>query len=202
MEQLLQIKTVPMEIEIIVNRAKLNYNTDLPKVKVTRENGGLKMKADPIKIQLDNTNVRNSIGMKNADTLTRDYAQRSIRISYQGVARMVQDGNKLLDAQNYTPAQIAAEQNQRTIETVMSFLPSAGPDISWTGGTLSISYQADEMDFDWDIASSPSFEFVPGSVEFQVKTQARVDIEYVGRPIYCPPSADPLFEESELDVKA
>ena len=202
MEQLLTYTSVPMEIEIVVNKAQFNYNQELPKVKVTRENGGLRMQADPIKINIDSTQVFNSIGMKNADTLTRDYAQRSIKLCYQGTAKIVQEGNKLLDARHYTPAQIAAQKTSRTIETVMAFLPSGRPDISWTGGTLSVSYQADALDFDWDTNTDPSFEFIPGSIEFQIKSLPRLDIEYVGRPIYCPPSADPQFVESELDIKA
>lgn len=202
MEQLLQYSSVPIQVEIVVNKPKFNYNTELPKVEVSRQDGGLRMRADPIRINIDNTNVRNSIGMKNIDTLARDFAQDSIRICYQAVAKIAQDGNKLMDTQNYTPAQIAKEKNLQSIETILSFLPKDGPDISWTGGTLSINYQADNLNFDWDLHTRPSFEFVPGSVEFKIKELPRLEIEYVGRPIYCPPSADPQYEEPLLDIKA
>ena len=202
MEQLLSITSVPISVEIIVHRARLDYNTELPKVEVSRNKGGLKMKADPIKINLDNSRMFDSIGLKSIDTVAREFSQKSIKIGYQAIANIVQEGNQLSDAQHYTPAMLAGQKSQRSIETILSFLPKEGPDISWTGGTLSINYQADDLDFDWEAASRAAFEFVPGSVEFNIKSLPRVDIEYVGSPIYCPPSASPDYEEPALDVKA
>jgi hypothetical protein len=203
MEQLLNIKTVPISIEIIVHKAELRYDAEFPKVEVTRDRGGLKMQAEPIQIQLDNKRMRESIGMKGIDRLTRDYADDGIRICYQATARFVQEGNQLLDFKHYSPADIAAQRIQRNIETVLSFLPEHGPDISWSGGTLSINYQADELNFNWDASpvGNPSFEFVPPRIEFKVKSYPKVEIEYVGKPIYCPPSADPDYEP-EFEAKA
>lgn len=201
MEQLLSITSVPIAVEITVNRAHLDYNTELPKVDVSRNKGGFKIQADPIRIDIDSTAVYNSIGLKNIDTLRQDYSQESIKVCYQATASIVQEGDLLL-GQNITPAQIAAQKSQRSIETILSFLPTEGPDISWTGGTLSINYQTDDLNFDWETTTRAAFEFVPGSIEFNIKSMPKVDIEYIGEPIYCPPSANPNYVESELDVKA
>ncbi len=200
MDQLLNITTVPVNIEVVVKRAKLEYNPELPKVHVSREKGGLKMQAKPIKIDIDNSKVFDSIGLKKVDTLIRDYADEGIKIAYQATARIVQDGNKLLDARNISPAQLAAQQNQRSIETILSFLPKDGPDISWRDGTLNITYQPDELNFDWETSLNPNFEFIPASIEFNVKSLPKVNIEYVGDPIYCPPSANPNYVEPEMDI--
>ena len=200
MEQLLNITTVPISIEVVVKRAKLNYNTELPKVDVSRSKGSLTMHAEPVKINIDSTKAFDSIGLKKTDALIRDNADEGIKICYQATAKFVDDGNQLLNIQNISPADLAAQQSQRSIETVMSFLPQSGPDISWSDGTLNINYQADELDFDWETNSRASFEFVPGSIEFNIKSLPRVDIEYVGEPIYCPPSANPNYVEPKLDV--
>ena len=200
MDQLLKITTVPISIEIVVNRAKLNYDSEAPKVHVSKNKGGLTMEAKPIKINIDNTKVFDSIGLKKVDTLVHDYADVGIWLSFQATAKVTENGNQLLDFKNISPAQLAEQQNQRSIETVLSFLPKDGPDISWNDGTLNIKYQADDIDFDWDVNQRPTFEFIPASIEFNVKTLPRVDIEYVGEPIYCPPSANPNYVEPELDV--
>ena len=37
-------------------------------------------------------------------------------------------------------------------------------------------------------------EFIPGNVELIVRDRPRVEIEYIGGPIYVPPSANPNYE--------
>lgn len=202
MDQLLQINTVPIKIDVTVNRAKLQYNSDAPKVQVSRDKGGLKLQAQPIKINIDNQKMRDSINMKSPDKVTQDYADKGIKISYQATAKIVQDGNQLVDAQHISPAQLAAQQNSRSIETILSFLPSDGPDISWSGGTLNINYTADQLNFDWDTNPMAGFEFIPGSIEFVIKEMPHVDIEYVGEPLYVPASANPNYVEPDLNVMA
>ena len=44
-------------------------------------------------------------------------------------------------------------------------------------------------------------EFVPGSVELIVRDRPRVEIEYLGEPIYFPASASPNYKPPVLDVK-
>lgn len=205
MEQLLQITTIPIQVEIQINHAKLNYNNQHPTVQVSRNQGGLTMKADPIRVQIDSQKARDSIGMKTSDTLSKEYGEKGLRVSYQAIAKIVQNGNKLLDGitetKKFTPADLARGNGISSIETALAFLPSASPDFSWEGGKLSIQYQADDLNFDWNTANRAAFEFIPGSVELRVTQWPDVQIEYVGGPIYCPPSADPNYVEPELDVR-
>ena len=202
MEQLLKINSIPIKIDVTVTRAKLEQSTEAPKVNVSRNRGGLRLEADPIKVNIDNQRMRDSISMKNSMGVTQEYAQNGIKFSYEATAKIIDNGNSLLDMQKITPAQIATQQNNRSIETILSFLPSNGPDISWSGGTLNIQYNADQLDFDWDTNSLAGFEFIPGSIEFIIKEMPRVDIEYVGEPIYFPASANPNYVEPAINTKA
>jgi len=52
----------------------------------------------------------------------------------------------------------------------------------------------------WDTAGLTNFEFIPGKIEFEVKQMPKVEIEYLGGPIYVPPSADPEHKGQEIDV--
>lgn len=200
MDQLLSIRTTPIAVEILIDNAQVKYNSRLPKVEVSRQEGGLQMKADPIKINIDTFEMRQSIGLKSNTTLINEAAQKGIKIAYQATAKIAQEGNELADPNGMSIAQIAASKLNNQVETALDFLPKEGPDISWDGGKLSIHYQMDELNMDWDTTGLTNFEFIPGKIEFDVKQMPKVEIEYLGGPIYVPPSADPELKGQEIDV--
>ncbi|MBP1546868.1 MAG: hypothetical protein J6A37_09725 [Oscillospiraceae bacterium] len=196
MDQLLNITSVPINVEINVTRAELKLDTPAPSVKISQSPGVMQITAEPIKVNIDNTAARESLGYghKNIDTFARDEAQKGIKVAYQAIANIVNEGNALGNFEA-TPASIAASKMNRTMETIMEFLPKEGPDISWSGNTLSINYQASQLSMDWNTNTEAKLEFVPGTVEFIVNQRPKVEIEYVGEPIYFPRSAAPGYEE-------
>ncbi len=196
MDQMLKITSVPINIEVNVTRAELKQDSTAPMVHITKNPGGMQIKAEPIKVNIDNTAARESLGYgyKNIDTFAKDEADKGMKIAYQAIANIVNEGDSLMNFEA-TPASIAAAKATRTMESVMEFLPKESPDISWSGNTLSINYQADTLSMDWDANMRPSMEFVPGSIEFVVNQLPKVEIEYVGEPIYFPRSAAPGYEE-------
>ncbi|MCL1789557.1 MAG: DUF6470 family protein [Oscillospiraceae bacterium] len=194
---LLKITTVPVQIEISVTRASLESpGKQLPRMNVSTSKGGYKMKATPAKLNIDSYQARASVGaggMKTGD-LIRDEAQRSIKIAYQGTARVVENGNSM--AKGASPVDIAV-QNERagqTIQTIMEFIPKTGPEFSYEQGTLNINYELDDVNFDWENLEAARMTFNPGRVEINVVQLPQVVIEYVGEPIYVPPSANPTYE--------
>ncbi len=194
---LLQITTIPISIEIKVTNAKFEAaETKQPKVNITTENGGFVMKAEPLRINIDTYQARKSLGyghMNDGDML-KQKASEGFTLAFQGTARVASQGDQL--ARGMSPADIAV-QNARagaTIETIMEFLPKEGADITFDGGKLNIDYQMGSQEFDWDIAQRVPMEFVPGSVELIVRDRPRVEIEYVGEPLYVPPSSNPNYE--------
>ena len=196
MDQLLNITSVPINVEINVTRAELKLDYSAPTVQITKSPGGMQITAEPIKVNIDNTAARESLGLghKNIDTFAKDVAQEGIKVSYQAIANIVNEGNALGNFEA-TPASIAASKVNRTMETIMEFLPKEGPDISWSGNTLSINYKADQLNMDWNTNLSAKLEFIPGTVEFIVNQRPKVEIEYTGEPIYFPRSAAPGYEE-------
>lgn len=199
--QLLSIKQIPVSVEIVIEKAKLEYNSELPKVEMSREKGGLQMKADPIRINIDSFEMRKSIGLKSNGTLIKDFADKGIKVSYDAIASIAEEGNQLADPHGMKPADIAAAKVTKSIETVLDFLPKQGPDISWDGGKLSIHYQMDKLNMDWDTGKVENYEFIPGKISLEVKQMPSVEIEYLGGPIYVPPSAGPDFQGKQIDMK-
>ena len=53
---------------------------------------------------------------------------------------------------------------------------------------------------DFRAVSYTHLEFIPGDIEMNITQYPDVVIEYIGGPIYVPPSADP--ENQNIDVKA
>ena len=194
---LLKITTIPISIELKITNAKLQLPDDRqPKVNITTKNGGFVMEAEPLKINIDTYQARKSLGfghMTDADMIALK-AQEGFSLAFQGTARVASNGDSL--ARGMSASEIAI-QNARagaTVETIMEFLPKEGADITFDEGKLNISYQLGSQDFDWDIMNDMPMEFIPGSVELIVRDRPRVEIEYVGDPIYVPAKANPNYE--------
>ncbi|MEG0898783.1 MAG: DUF6470 family protein [Oscillospiraceae bacterium] len=204
MEQLLSIKTIPVNLQFKITHASMEISQPMPKVNISRQDGGgFVMESEPIQVQLNTYNCRKSLGLKNNTDLSKDFANKSVQVAYEATAKIAREGTALSDAfgdgnTNIIP-QLAYERFSKSIDTVMSFLPKEGPDISWKGGTLNISYNVDKLDFDWDTMNT-NLQFIPGNIEFSVDTMPKVIIEYTGGPIYVPKSADPNY--MPIDAKA
>lgn len=201
---LLQITTIPIQIEIKITNAKLEYSEDRqPKVNINTRNGNFVMEAEPLQVKVDTYEARKSLGeghMTDADLLQQK-ASEGFSIAFQGTARVADDGNQL--ARGVSPSELAIQHARAgaTVETIMDFLPKTGADITFDGGKLNIEYQMGQQDIDWDIQSKLPMEFIPGSVEFIVRDRPRVEIEYVGDPIYVPASSNPNYEPPIMDIK-
>lgn len=202
---LLQITTIPIKIEIKVTNAKFEHSREYtqPKVNIKSTNGGYVMQAEPLKLNIDTYEARKSLGygnMTDGDMLAQK-AQDGFSIAFQGTAKVAAEGDQL--ARGASPSEIALSNARAgaTVQTIMEFLPKEGADITFDAGTLNIEYQMGEQDIDWDIHPDSPLEFIPGSVEFIVRDRPRVEIEYVGDPIYVPPSANPNYKPPIFDIK-
>ena len=203
---LLQITTIPIQIEIKVTNARFEHSDEYvqPQVNIKSRNGGFVMEAEPLKLNIDTYQARKSMGfghMTDGDML-KQKAQEGWSIAFQGTAKDVSEGDQL--ARGASPAEIALNNARAgaTVQTIMEFLPKEGADATFEAGKLNIEYQMGSQDIDWNIHPDSPLEFIPGSVEFIVHDRPRVEIEYIGDPIYVPPSANPNYEPPPfLDIK-
>ena len=202
---LLQITTIPIQIEIKVTKATYEPAEDdrQPKVNITRTNGGFVMEAEPIKLNIDTYQARASIGyghMNDGDLMAKK-AKDGFSIAYQGAAKVASEGDQL--ARGMTASEIAINNARAgaTVETIMEFIPKEGAQITFDEGKLNIEYQMGTQEFDWDVLPQLPMRFIPGNVELIIHDKPRVEIEYVGDPIYFPPSANPNYEPPLFDIK-
>ena len=202
MYPLIEIKTVPIEIEMKVTHAKMEYSRGTAELEISRGDGGLSIKSRPIRLNIDTFEARNSV-CPTAMRSVEQYAQQGKQASYEATATYAQQGQMLLDAKigQELVTQFAADAQNRNLKTNvgLEFLPSVGPEISWDPGEMHIRYEMDKLNFDWRV-NQPQFEFTPGDIELSVKQQPDVVIKYIGGPLYVPPSADPEYQP--IDVEA
>lgn len=200
MEQLLSITRIPIKVEVKVHRGELRQvedtaktgtsGTSAPSVKVSAlQDGGIRLQAEPYKIDLSE--------VRNYDSYTPSSSDNDITLTYEGIA-------KLADSAAKSSKNTGTKKVSSHIESVLQSLPKTkSSTVSYSNGILSINYQinaksSENVSYDSD---RPEFEFIPGSIEFIIEQMPRIDIEYLGDPIYFPRSADPNYEPP-LDVFA
>ena len=205
MEQLLEIKTIPIKYELKVQNASLEYQNSTAEVEISRDKGGMKIKSRPIKLHLDTYEARNSV-VPTTKTSIAQSAQKGKSAAYSATASYVREGQLLLDAKvgqgSEVLNQIFAERTaEPTGDFVMDFLPKAGPNIEWEEPEFHIEYQMDKLNFDTKVEKG-DIQFIPGDIELSILQYPGIEIKYVGGPIYVPPSAAEIFEGHQIDVEA
>ena len=201
MRPLIEIQTIPIEIQMKTTNAHLEYARGTAQMEVSRDRRGLQIRSQPIRVNIDTFEARSSIVPTTAQSIQQG-AAKGQRAAYEATAVLAQEGRMMMEAkidQDVIPQLAQQKTVDQPAQLGIQFLPEVGPDISWTGGEMSIRYEMDKLNFDWRM-NQMQFTFVPGDIEFKVTQQPDVVIKYIGGPLYVPPSADPNYEP--LDTKA
>lgn len=201
MQPLIEIQTIPIEIQMKVTDARLEYARGTARMEITRNKGGLQIRSEPIQVNIDTFEARNTIVPTTVRSIEQS-AQSGRQAAYQATATISQEGRMMMEAKvdgEAIPNLARQAMLERPANLNIQFLPSVGPDISWSGGELIVQYEMDKLNFDWRMEQM-QFTFVPGDIEFTMTQRPDVLIKYVGGPLYVPPSADPNYEP--VDVQA
>ena len=202
MKPLIEITTVPIQIEMKTTHAKLEYARGTAEMEITRDNGNLQIKSRPIKLNIDTFEARNSLSPTLARYLEQS-AQKGKQAAYEATATYASQGQLMLKTKwgEELVTQFAEDTMFKDVKTNVGiqFLPDPGAEITWDPGEMSIRYEMDKLNIDWRM-NEGSFEFTPGDIEFTVTQRPDVVIKYVGGPLYVPPSADPNYEAVDVTV--
>lgn len=202
MTPLIEIKNVPIEIEMKISHAKLEHTRGTADLEISRDKGGLSIRTKPIRVNIDTFEARNSV-FPTTITAVEQQADRGKQAVYEATATYAQQGQLLLNAKigQELVTQFAAESVMKDVKTNVGidFIPKTGAEITWDPAELNIRFEMDKVNFDWRM-NQPQFEFTPGDIELSVTQRPDVVITYVGGPIYVPRSADPNY--TPIDVEA
>lgn len=199
MYPLIEIKTVPIEIEMKTTDAQWKYVRGSADLEISRDKGGMKIKSRPVKVNIDTFEARNSVVPTPARSIANN-AQEGHQAAYEATAAYARQGQLLLNTRigEELVTKFASEAMTKDLKTNVGikFIPTTGPEITWTPAEMNIRYEMDKLNFDWRM-NKAQFEFTPGDIEISVKQRPEIHIEYVGGPLYVPPSADPSYEPPE-----
>ena len=182
----LKITTTPIRLSMTSQRARLDSEIPDPEIGIIQNPGRLNMKSENIKVNIDTSRSRDSMGFKTARGLMSDATAQYSRVGNQMM--QIQDGVTVADIMKN---QMLAQTN---VTTGIGFIPSVGADISWTPADLAIDFAPASVNFEPKVQKTESV-YVPGELNVNVEQYPRVDIEYIGEPMYVPPSANPAYKE-------
>lgn len=190
----LEITSRPLEWEFKIEPARLQMRqSENPSMEMEHKPSDLKIQSRNIEVQLDGTALRASLEQRTIG----DYMDQAGQKGYEGAQKAkqeaVQFGNAIAHIEDgMTIGQYTRQKALEQPTTYQFFIP-APYDISWKPNDQQIDYQLDELSFDWKVEES-LLDFVPGSFTINILQRPEVDIKYVGKPIYVPPSSAPDFE--------
>ena len=202
MKSLIEITTVPIQIEMKTTNAKLEYARGTAEMEISRDEGGLNIKSRPIRVNIDTFEARNSVSPTPIRSMEEN-GNKGKQAAYEATATYANQGQLLLKTNigQELVTKFSEDAMMKDVKTNvgLDFTPKTGAEITWDPGELNIRYEMDKMSFDWKINQN-DFQFTPGDIEFTMTQRPDVLIKYVGDPIYVPASSDPNYEP--VDVKA
>jgi hypothetical protein len=219
MKPLVEIQTIPIAIEYKVNNAKLQRADADAVVELSRKKSGYRIKSRPIKISVDSFETRRN---KMPRIATSETAARSVgdlawskgtaapatvqsSAYYSASARRLTSGQVQLDMQLTdgipadSGAQVQVEWQLPAANAATTQQIQNEADVFPFPQNFSIKYEMNKASFEF-MNRDTEMEFVPGSIEITIKQYPGVKIEYIGGPLYVPPSADPNYEP--VDTRA
>ncbi len=187
MRPLIQITTIPIAYELQVERARYERHEGTASLEITgSQDGAMQIKSQPIKLNLDTYESGNNVL---GAALGTGENGKGASVIYQATVSMDGDGQLLLKGK--------ISDNLSKSNVAQASTSDGGAPVN--SADLTIRYQMDKMNFDMKVANG-NFEFIPGNISLEITQYPEVQIEYVGGPIYVPPSADPNYES--VDVRA
>lgn len=199
MEQLIEIKTVPISIEFKTTAGEYKPAKSTAELEMQTDKGGLEIKSKPIKLNIDTYEARKSAGNGSVTDSVKSYGAAGKQAAFHATARYVEEGNILMNVELNDEAfqQIADVRlgNNEHKTPNIKWIPDCPADITWEPGDMTIKYEMDKLNFDFKQNKQP-LKFVPGDIELVVTQRPQVIVTYIGGPIYVPPSADPNYIET------
>ena len=199
MYPLIEIKSVPIELQFKTTNASLEYTRGTAEMEISRsEQGGVNVRSRPIQVKLDTFEQRGGQFSAANAAVSAAVGQPS-QAQYEATSAYAEQGQIQLSARigKSIPQAAAPAQTGGSGYTAPDI--QTGVDVKWEDGAMEIRYAMDKLNFDWKIDKG-EFKFTPGDIEISIAQKPSLTIKYTGGPIYVPRSADPNYQP--VDVNA
>jgi hypothetical protein len=193
MKPLLEIHRIPMSIEFKINKAHYEILKSDASAELVNNDGSLEMHMEPVKLNMDTIDINHSARMMSLFNSIDKFTHERIMASYETTSSSSSEGSMMLNIRilNACDPEIALKKFNSDVSFNMGFngteYESLKPE------DISIRYEFDKINNGWETMRS-KLKFIPGSIEFIINEYPRLEINYVGSPIFVPPSADPNYK--------
>lgn len=197
MKPLIEIETVPISIQFKVTNAQFTPAESTAELEMKTDEGGIEIKSKNVKLNIDTYEARKSASNESAIDSIKSYAEKGKNGAYSATARYSEEGSILMHVKLQEDAyeqitELRLKNNEHKVPNI-KWIPDRPVNIEYEPADLTIKYEMDKLNMDMKANKKP-MKFVPGDIEFEITQKPDVVINYIGGPIYVPPSADPNYE--------
>jgi hypothetical protein len=195
--QLLRITSIPLKYTVKTESPRLELQQPRPHIDMDRRSAQLRLRSKNIQVRLDTYEARSSLGLKSVFDARKESAQKGLEAVSKAAAQYTEMGNMM--AKIYDGVRIPDIMYDRLFKqptTSMIFLPSVGPQISWSENKLDVDYDAGYLKMDTNYRPV-DMRYVPGDISIEIQQYNKLEIDYLGEPNYVPPSARPDYIKKE-----
>lgn len=190
---LLQITTTPARYEYQVTKARLEISQEQPTVERTTKRASLNMSQQAGRLEMNTVRRRADMGFRGVVEQANYQADKGQQAVKEVTENYVDAGNQL--ANFHKGANIPDtmwSQSMQHSKGDLVLVPLSPVEIHYIPASLTTDFQPGEISANWDVGKA-RLEFVPGDFKLNFTQYASINIEYLGGPVYVPPSADPNF---------
>lgn len=195
--QLLRISSIPMKVELNIEKPQFEYEKSRPEIRIETQSAKLNKRSSITKMTLDTYEARKSLGQSGPVDASREAAARGRQIASEAASAYSEMGRQMMEIQK--GGSIADLLYQRLLmqpETEVVYLPAVPGHIEWIPAELDLEYEPGILEISFQQQKIEG-HYQPGKVGLEVAQYNRLEIEYLGGPIYVPASSDPAKVEEE-----
>ena len=154
------------KLDIETTKAKLLMKTTKTSFDIDVQKNGLQIENHPLKLDIDNRAFFDSLGLKSIDAFAKEYIEAGKQAALKATGRYSKEAEILSDGG--TICDLAYIRTQKSIESMLFFIPEEKPQLSWEDGYTDIKYEPDEFRYNWD-TGSVDIQYIPFSVKISVE---------------------------------
>ena len=161
----MEIERLRLQVEI--TNAQLLYETTPARMNISVKHGSMDIQHEPLKLTIDNRGFFDSVGIKSNTARAREQVQKGKTAVQDAAGRYTREKNAMQGPNAQSPAEIAGAEATQSTPAQVGVVPIEKPEMSWSGGKVTISAERDQVDIEWE-PQSVDFTYVPYSVEFYI----------------------------------
>lgn len=180
---LLGIGTSPLRLQIASPLGEYSIRQPKPSMQRSVQKSELNVKSDPMKVNIDYSEVSASLGYPNQTKLRQKIVGESKQKVLRVIGETCQNGDRMLKTQGRAYADICQSKFLRgEYRLEQTFVPER-PTITWTGtGQTKTDFTPYRQEITWETHSKAETEYIRRKPEISVAQWHKVDITYNGTP--------------------